>query len=87
METATEFSSLGIRREEKIMIQHEKLQRIPSHPAHQQMQEATKNRLKRKSFLDLQKSFNLKKAQPKRDRARNPDQFGYRRMGYKIPRK
>lgn len=59
METAAELPSLSKRREEKIMIQHEKLQRMPSHPAHQQMQEATKNRLKRKSFLHLAKELDI----------------------------
>ena len=50
METATELSSLKKRREEKIMILHEKLQRIPSHPAHLQMQEATKKDSNGKAF-------------------------------------
>ena len=53
LESTTGLTSLDLRREEKILIQHEKLQRLPSHPAHQQIQELTKNRLKRSSFNHL----------------------------------
>ena len=50
LESTTGLPSLDTRREERVLTQHEKLQRLPSHPAHQLMQEHTKNRLKRSSF-------------------------------------
>jgi ribonuclease HI/uncharacterized protein YaaR (DUF327 family) len=50
LETAAGLLPLNQRRDEKVLIQHEKLQRLPSHPAHQHLQQATKNRLKRSSF-------------------------------------
>ena len=40
-----------------VLIQQEKLQQLPQHPAHQQLQEQTKNRLKRGSFNHLAKGL------------------------------
>ena len=57
METTTGLLPLDTRRQEKVLIQHEKLQRLPSHPAHKQLQELTQNRLKRKSFNHLAKGL------------------------------
>ena len=55
LETTTRLPSLDHRREEKVIVQYEKLQRLPSHPAHQLIQQPTKNRLKRSSFNHLAK--------------------------------
>ncbi|XP_076457554.1 uncharacterized protein LOC143291539 [Babylonia areolata] len=57
LEATTGLAPLDTRREEKVLIQHEKLQRLPSHPAQQQLQEPTKNRLKRSSFNHLAKEL------------------------------
>ena len=57
LETATGLLPLNQRRDEKILLQHEKLQRLPTHPAYQQLQQATKNRLKRSSFNHLAKKL------------------------------
>lgn len=57
LESTTGLPSLDTRREEKVLIQHEKLQRIPTHPVHQQLQEQTRNRLKRGSFNHLAKDL------------------------------
>ena len=57
LESTTGLHSLDTRREEKVLTQHEKLQRLPCHPAHQQLQEQTKNRLKRGSFNHLAKQL------------------------------
>ncbi|KAK7097474.1 hypothetical protein V1264_004447 [Littorina saxatilis] len=45
LEATTRLPSLDHRREEKVIVQYEKLQRLPSHPAHQHTQQLTKNRL------------------------------------------
>lgn len=51
METTIRLSSLDQRSKEKVLTHHAKLQRMPSHPAHQQLQCRTKeNRLKSCSF-------------------------------------
>jgi ribonuclease HI len=50
LETTTGLPSLDLRREEKVLIHHEKLQRLPSHPAHELLKQPSKNRLKRSSF-------------------------------------
>ena len=55
LESTTGLPSLDTRREEKVLIQHEKLQRLSPHPAHKQLQDQTKNRLKRGSFNHLAK--------------------------------
>ena len=57
LKATTGLPSLDERREEKVLIQHEKLQRLSQHPAHQQLQEQTKNRLKRRSFNHLAKGL------------------------------
>lgn len=57
LETATGLLPLNQRRDEKVLIQYEKLQRVPSHPAHQTLQQATKYRLKRSSFNHLAKQL------------------------------
>ena len=55
LESTTGLLPLDTRREGKVLAQHEKLQRLPMHPVHQQLQEQTKNRLKRSSFNHLAK--------------------------------
>ena len=55
LESTTGLHSLDTRRDEKVLTQYEKVQRLPTHPAHQQLQEPTKNRLKRRSFNHLAK--------------------------------
>ena len=57
LQTATGLLSLDTRRQEKVLIQQEKLKRIPNHPANKQLQQLTKNRLKRKSFNHLAKGL------------------------------
>ncbi|KAK7097663.1 hypothetical protein V1264_004608 [Littorina saxatilis] len=57
LEATTRLPSLDHRREEKVIVQYEKLQRLPSHPAHQHTQQLTKNRLKRSSFNHLAKQL------------------------------
>ena len=55
LETTTGLQSLDQRREEKALIQSEKLKRLPGHPVHHLLSEHTKNRLKRGSFNHLAK--------------------------------
>ena len=57
METTSRLAPLQQRREEKVLIQSEKLHRLTSHPVHKQLQEFTKNRLKRQSFNHLAKQL------------------------------
>ena len=57
LQTATGLLSLTTRRQEKVLIQQEKLKRIPNHPANKQLPELTKNRLKRKSFNHIAKGL------------------------------
>ena len=50
LEKTAEVQPLEDRRQEKILIQGEKLKRLQSHPLHQKLQAPTKNRLKRQSL-------------------------------------
>ena len=57
LETTTGLRSLELRREEKTLIQSQKLKRLPEHPAHNLLSEPTKNRLKRGSCNHLAKKL------------------------------
>lgn len=50
MEKAANLEPLGRRRDLKVLMQGEKLRRLPSHPLHDRLQQPTKNRLKRQSL-------------------------------------
>ena len=50
MEKAANVEPLERRRSLKILIQGEKLRRLPSHPLHTNLAQPTKNRLKRQSL-------------------------------------
>ena len=50
MEKTADVQPLETRREHKAALQGEKMKRLTSHPLHQKLQQATKNRLKRKSL-------------------------------------
>lgn len=74
LQTATGLLSLDTRRQEKVLIQQEKLKRIPTHPANKQLQELTQNRLKRKSFNHLAKGLTRRHREvlPKNPEEREP---------------
>lgn len=57
MEKYTGLHSLEDRREEKMLIHSEKLLRLPTHPMNREIQNLTKNRLKRSSFNHQQKNL------------------------------
>ena len=57
LEATTKLQSLDQRREEKVLTQHEKIQRLPQHPVHNIIQEHCKSRLKRQSFIRLSKQI------------------------------
>lgn len=50
MEMTTSVQPLETRRQEKLLIQGEKMKRLKSHPLHGKLQALTKNRLKRQSM-------------------------------------
>nr|KAG5705581.1 hypothetical protein BaRGS_034779 [Batillaria attramentaria] len=50
---------LGRRRDLKVLIQGEKIRRLPSHPLHQRLQQPTKNRLKRQSLNHQYKALRV----------------------------
>ena len=50
MQKVTDLQPLEMRREQKTLIQGEKMKRLPSHPLHQKLRETPKHRLKRKSI-------------------------------------
>ena len=50
MEKTTNIHPLERRRNLKVLLQGEKLKRLPTHPLHSRLQQPTKNRLKRKSL-------------------------------------
>ena len=55
MRKTTGLAELETRRDEKIIIHAERLRRLPSHPAHDQLKQPTKNRLKRTSINHIAK--------------------------------
>jgi ribonuclease HI len=57
MEDITATQPLSQRRDAKVMIQAEKFKCLPAHPMKQRMQNLTKNRLKRSSFLHESKKL------------------------------
>ena len=57
MEETTGLTPLEQRREEKVLIHREKLQRLQAHPAHELLQQPTKNRLKRNSTNHMAKQL------------------------------
>ena len=50
MEKTANVEPLERRRDLKVLLQGEKLQRLPAHPLHSRLQQPTKNRLKRQSL-------------------------------------
>jgi len=50
LETTTGLASLDHRREERVLIEHEKLQRLPSYPVHNFLQENTKKTTQKKQL-------------------------------------
>ena len=51
MEKLTSILPLSQRRDIKVMLQAEKFSCMPNHPMQQKMENLTKNRLKRSSFI------------------------------------
>ena len=55
--SATNLPSLESRREEKVILHHEKLQRLHGHPAHNLIQQPCHTRLQRRSFNSMAKQL------------------------------
>ena len=53
--SATKLPSLESRRDEKVLLHHEKLQRLHGHPAHNLIQQSCHTRLQRRSFNSMAK--------------------------------
>ena len=60
MEKVSNIEPLQHRRNRKILLQTEKIKRLPSHPLHDELGKLTKNRLKRKSLNHLSRSLQQK---------------------------
>ena len=67
MEKTTGIMSLEERRNEKLLLQNEKMKRLPSHPLHSKLKAPTKNRLKRQSPKHLIKALERKLDHPVTD--------------------
>ena len=57
MEKVSNVEPLQNRRNRKILLQTEKIRRLPSHPLHSELGKLTKNRIKRKSLNHLSRSL------------------------------
>ena len=55
--SATKLPPLESRRDEKVLLHHEKLQRLHGHPAHNLIQQPCHTRLKRRSFNSMAKEL------------------------------
>ena len=86
--SATKLPSLESRRDEKVLLHHEKLQRLHGHPAHNLIQQPCHTRLKRRSFNSMAKELlntgnhaNIPKSPEEREPLQNAEKLIFQQTG------
>ena len=84
--SATKLPSLESRRDEKVLLHHEKLQKLHGHPAHNLIQQSCHTRLQRRSFnsmakliLNSENHANIPDTQKNESHSKTPTNYTFRR--------